>query len=567
MPNSAKVGKLIAACAGRVPRSCWIALVLLDCLFSLCWVAGTHIVISGGEYATISENYILPYDWGDAIGFVVCACVAGAIGAVILCAVVGCSERSRAKARPFDFGPLRLRPILGTSCLLFAAYLPYLLTYWPGLIFGDSLSSIGQIVGWYPYSNHHPLAYTFCLKAGFAIAHLMGLSNTTACALCSMAQMVLFSLGLGTLAQWAIRRSKCGIVWRVLVVALFALSPYVATYSIAMWKDPLFSVALALMCIMLFDYIATAGAIAKETKLWLPVFAVCLLFVAFFRSNGVFIVLLVALCFVAAAVVAKDARQVFAKCAGLLLSVAALALVVTGPVYAYAGVHQTEKVETLGVPLNQMARVVASGGGMSEDDASYMNELLPLEEYRDTYAPTCVDSMKWSDDFNASALSDDFWKYWFSMMLDNPMTYLEAWELQTVGYWSVNQEAVISNNANIMTGNPRFTETSEDLLMLDIKTDNLLGESARSVLTTQAIFVPASWVLWFALFLALCLFACGNGRFALALAPLLALSLSLLVASPIWYWGRYVAALQFALPCLIAMLFMLARSGLGGIER
>lgn len=24
-------------------------------------------------------------------------------------------------------------------------------------------------------------------------------------------------------------------------------------------------------------------------------------------------------------------------------------------------------------------------------------------------------------------------------MLDNTMTYLEAWELQTVGYWSVNQ--------------------------------------------------------------------------------------------------------------------------------
>lgn len=379
--------------------------------------------------------------------------------------------------------------------------------------------------------------------------------------------MVLFSLGLGTLVQWTIQRSKCSIAWRVLVVALFALSPYVATYSIAMWKDPLFSVALALTCIMLFDCIATAGAIAKETKLWLPVFGVCLLFVAFFRSNGVFIVLLTALCFAVAAVIAKDARLVFVKCAGLLFSVAALVLIVTGPIYAHAGVHQTEKVEALGVPLNQMARVVATGGEMSEEDAAYMNELLPLEEYRDTYAPTCVDSMKWSDGFDSSALSGGFWKHWFSMMLDNPMTHLEAWELQTVGYWSVNQEAVISNNANIMTGDPRFTETSEDLSMLDIKTGNLLGESARNVLATQSVFIPASWVLWFVLFLALCLFACGEGRFVLALVPLLALSLSLLVASPIWYWGRYVAALQFVLPCLITMAVMLVRNGLGEIAR
>lgn len=126
---------------------------------------------------------------------------------------------------------------------------------------------------------------------------------------------------------------------------------------------------------------------------------------------------------------------------------------------------------------------------------------------------------------------------------------------------------MISNNANIMTGDPRFTETSEDLSMLDIKTGNLLGESARNVLATQSVFIPASWVLWFALFLVLCLFACGKGRFVLALVPLLALSLSLLVASPIWYWGRYVAALQFVLPCLITMAVMLVRNGLGGIAR
>lgn len=36
-----------------------------------------------------------------------------------LCAVVSCSDCSRAKARLFDFGPLRFRPILATLCLLF----------------------------------------------------------------------------------------------------------------------------------------------------------------------------------------------------------------------------------------------------------------------------------------------------------------------------------------------------------------------------------------------------------------------------------------------------------------
>lgn len=41
---------------------------------------------------------------------------------------------------------------------------PYLIVYWPGLIFGDLLSSLSQALGSAPLSNHHPVAYTLFLK-------------------------------------------------------------------------------------------------------------------------------------------------------------------------------------------------------------------------------------------------------------------------------------------------------------------------------------------------------------------------------------------------------------------
>lgn len=84
-------------------------------------------------------------------------------------------------------------------------------------------------------------------------------------------------------------------------------------------------------------------------------------------------------------------------------------LVITGPVYSAMGVVPSEDVESVGIPLAQMARVAALDGDMSESDRSYMNELLPLDRYKEVYHPSIIDPLKWNDDFNSDHLKDGFW--------------------------------------------------------------------------------------------------------------------------------------------------------------
>ena len=84
-------------------------------------------------------------------------------------------------------------------------------------------------------------------------------------------------------------------------------------------------------------------------------------------------------------------------------------LVITGPVYSALGVVPSEDVESVGIPLAQMARVAALDGDMSESDRSYMNELLPLDRYKEVYHPSIIDPLKWNDDFNSDHLKDGFW--------------------------------------------------------------------------------------------------------------------------------------------------------------
>lgn len=77
-------------------------------------------------------------------------------------------------------------------------------------------------------------------------------------------------------------------------------------------------------------------------------------------------------------------------------------------------------VESLGIPLNQMARVVALDGDMSDSDRAYMDELLPIEEYRSKYRPCCTDLLKWDANFNGAALDEGFLSHWLSMLVRNP---------------------------------------------------------------------------------------------------------------------------------------------------
>lgn len=236
-------------------------------------------------------------------------------------------------------------------------------------------------------------------------------------------------------------------------------------------------------------------------------------------------------------------------------------LLITGPIYNALGISPNEKVEGLGVPLNQMARVVAYDGDMTESDKEYMSSLLPLKQYEEVYAPTCTDPLKWNAQFNPKPLTDGFWPHWLSMLVKNPLVYFEAWQMQTFGYWTVNHPSVVFHQGNINGGVPRTAEDPREAPSLGIQPENLFGNDlVYSILPYDNYSIPIGWLTWLLLFVSMVLALAKKAKWILPLIPSLALILSLLIASPIWYWERYAAALQFLLPFYIAMLFVIPKT-------
>lgn len=541
-----------------VGRACCLVISLV---FSFVLVLGAHIrvtepVIAGGIY----ENYIEPYSVLDVVAFWVMSALVFWVLSVLVqlscrcrCSVF-CEESLR---RNDDDSSIRLLSVALRALVIFLLYLPFFLRYCPGLFFGDTFSSLAQIMGWNPLSNHHPVAFTLMMGVCIKVAGLFGPGPSAGVALLTVLQMACVASTFGYLSIWVTSRLGVSSRWSWLPVALFGLSRYCALYSVALWKDPLFSCCLVLMVTMLAD--AVMGKDSRSGALRLLVFGVLALGVMLLRNNGLYICAALFVVFAIIAVLGRLGR-ISPMGSGSRLAIPlgiaiAACLAITGPVYSAMGVVPSEDVESAGIPLAQMARVSALDGDMSESDRSYMNELLPLDRYKEVYHPSFIDPLKWNDDFNSDHLKDGFWAHWVSMFLRNPSMYFEAWELQTFGFWAPNVKGADSLPENFLMGAP-YNLVADGEASAGVGFRNLLaplGDGVNKVIGLNAWSISGAAVFWLLVFSAVLLVSRGRSRFALPLLPFLLLYGTLFIASPIWYWPRYIVAAQFGLPVVLVV--------------
>lgn len=541
-----------------VGRACCLVISLV---FSFVLVLGAHIrvtepVIAGGIY----ENYIEPYSALDVVAFWVMSALVFWVLSVLVqlsCRCRCCAFCEDSLRRNDGDSSIRLLSVALRALVIFLLYLPFFLRYCPGLFFGDTFSSLAQIMGWNPLSNHHPVAFTLMMGVCIKVAGLFGLGPSAGVALLTVLQMACVASTFGYLSIWVTSRLGVSSRWSWLPVAFFGLSRYCALYSVALWKDPLFSCCLVLMVTMLAD--AVMGKDSWSSALRLLVFGALSLGVMLLRNNGLYIC---AALFVVLAIIAVLGRlgRISPMGSGSRLAIPlgiaiAACLAITGPVYSAMGVVPSEDVESAGIPLAQMARVVALDGDMSESDRSYMNELLPLDRYKEVYHPSFIDPLKWNDDFNSDHLKDGFWAHWVSMFLRNPSMYFEAWELQTFGFWAPNVKGADGLPENFLMGAP-YNLVADGEASAGVGFRNLLaplGDGVDKVIGLNAWSISGAVVFWLLVFSAVLLVSRGRPRFALPLLPFLLLYGTLFIASPIWYWPRYIVAAQFGLPVVLVV--------------
>ena len=420
---------------------------------------------------------------------------------------------------------------------------------YPGELTPDSISQMRQLLTG-SYSNHHPFYHTmvikFCVMTGMHLFH----DINAAVATYSFFQIILtslcFAFAVSTMARMEAPR------WMVIAsVLFFVLMPYHITYAITMWKDVMFGCFMLLLGTSVFRCMYRVG----NKVLNYIVLAVSGIGTCLFRSNGFFVFVILTLAFI---VLWKTKNK---RLLLVFISVIIISFVMKHAVLAHLEVTQPDTIESLSVPVQQIARVVKEGCDLDEWQYDLLNKVIDVEKIPEIYSPYVSDPIKnlVRQKENQDLLAEqkmDYVKLYFSLGIKYPMVFLRAWIDQTRGYWNAGYEywrwsTVIYEND---LGIGRTTN--------NISVDLMFREYLWLFTDFQILrlFLSIGLFVWIDIFMLMIALLRKDKVGVFISLPILAVVASLLVATPVYSEFRYI----YAAFCIMPMVIVIALRPIGG---
>lgn len=412
---------------------------------------------------------------------------------------------------------------------------------YPGNITPDSLQSIGQSLS-NRYSNKHPFYFTMIVKffqvLGLKLTDNMNISVV----LFSVFQVIFmagcFSFVIVTLYQMQLSRKLI-----VGCLLLYVMMPYHIMYSFTMWKDVMFGGFVLLYITATFRILKNIGNYKKMDRIILLIGGIgtCL-----FRSNGWFVFLLTVFC--AIVLFGRTRKQMCTLLAAILV----ITFILKHPVLSYLNVSQPDTIESLSVPAQQIARVVVDHNDLSEEQRALLGEIVNVEAIPEAYLPYISDPIKnlVRESRNQDYLTEHkaaYLKLYLSLGISHLDTYIYAWIDLTKGFWNGGYDY------GIWSGSVRKNDFGVERIVHSEKTRVTLEEYLWLYpnIPVLQIFVCIGFFVWLTMgFGILCILRRDKEGFFLTI-PVLAIVLSLMVATPVYAEFRYAYAVFCCVPFLL----------------
>ncbi|MCL1918393.1 MAG: DUF6020 family protein [Peptococcaceae bacterium] len=439
------------------------------------------------------------------------------------------------------------RSFLLVWLFIFVCWLPYFITLYPGVLASDSCHQIQQGVGIEPLHNHHPVIHTAFMALFINVGQGLG-SLTLGVAMASVAQMAamaaIFSFTVYYLAYTRVPR------WlRVLILLFFALFPVNAIYSFTLWKDTLFGGITLLLALCLFEAVRRPESLLTH-PLRLCGLSVLVFLFCTFRTNGLYAFLL----FVPFWLFAW--RHHLKKLAIVLVSVIMLVGGYRFLLFSVLHIPDTQAIESLAVPLQQIARTVQGHGEeLTEEERVTLSEIFDIDLLPDAYDPRLADPVKIV--FKEDAYLADRGKYnslWLRLLLKYPGTYVNAFLANCYGYWYPDTHYWI-----IFIGPHDFAS-----LGLDIDIPPWYGKAGFGIslldlvqrfpsnIPVLSLLYSIGFMVWLVILSAALFIAKGRKHLLLPLIMLGMIWLTTL-ASPVYAEYRYVYGIMLSAPIFLIL--------------
>ncbi len=433
-----------------------------------------------------------------------------------------------------------------------------ILCKWPGNVLTDSFAQIYQATGDFGYSNHHPFYHTLVIKLFMTIG--MGLFGkyNFAVAAYNLFQILFmaacFAYGVKLLADMRVPK------WIVYSIsAIYIVMPYHIMYSFTMTKDVMFGGFMLVMIVSLYRYRNRIGKDASN----IIITAVSGLGLCLFRSNGMFIYAL----WIAGIMIIlrnelkegwiKDRiRDRSVRLITCMIIVVIAGFIMKGPVLKALGINQTDMVESLSIPIQQMSRVAVDADDYSDDDRNLIGNVVNIDRVKDVYCNTLSDPEKnlIRDEGNEEYLSGhmgDFLKLYIKTGLRHPYIYMKAWIDQTCGFWNAGYKGLYWYDV-VESGifdNRYDIHRTVICRQLNTMVDEYL--TLFEEVPVLQLFLSIGFNFWLVLAVLFVAVIRRDREGIIISLPVILLVISLMVATPVSMEFRYAYAMLCCLPLII----------------
>lgn len=446
--------------------------------------------------------------------------------------------QEKLEKREFHAGRVFLSFFIG----IFLIYLTYLLyAAYPAYLTPDSYESLRQISE-NNYINNNPFWYTMFIKLAQNVGLLFTTDPYMALGTYSIFQIVLLSL---VFAYTLLTFYQVGLSykWIASVFVLYGFSPYDLAFSATMWKDIVFAAAILLWITAMFRILRDVGSdVGNSIAFGLGCAGTCIM-----RTNGWYVVLVSAI-FIFGILREKKYRKLLYIMAAILV----VCWIFLNPVLSYMEVRDTDFVEGLALPFQQMARVVFNEYPLSETDRAMLDKIFDLDKIPEVFAHATVDPIKqtvFRQDQRQYLMehAGEYIALWLRLGASHLSEYVKAWIELTKGYWNGGYPYEIYYLGESMPFNGVLDPAVYGNIKLGLHTyfDFLENFVLYQPFVSIGLHV---WILLGCLFVNL-----SRKRHSIVLAiPVVVVVLGLWIGAPINAEFRYVYPMFVSLPVILA---------------
>lgn len=413
---------------------------------------------------------------------------------------------------------------------------------YPGFLTMDSVLQVRQVIEGH-YTNSHPFYHTMILKLFLTIG-LAVFGNMNAAIATYLIFQICFMALCFAFAVMTMKEAGAPRWFVIILVAFFALVPYHMVYSMTLWKDVIFGGVVLLYTVFLYRMLKPIGNnILNTIGLVVSGLGYCLL-----RNNGLIAYVGITVLFL---IVFKLQQK---KLAIIMVAVIMASFVLKHPVLKALNVAQPDLMESLSIPIQQVALDVIENDDFTEEESYLISQVVDVERVPETYLPYISDPMKdlIRESQNQQAISEhksDYLGMYLSRIWKHPSTYVRAWIEQTKGYWNSGYSYWIW--CLYADGNDLGIHSNVHSVGLNSLFDHSLSHFLKSKLLKPLVSIGL-FVWCIILFLYVSIIRKDKVLAMMAIPSLMVIA-TLLVATPVFSEFRYAYTVFCTMPVIFVM--------------